>query len=349
MLKHSFNVLLTLSLAGFVYTSVSSAQTPIKTVAVISRDEGSAAYSTVDGVVEAVRQTTIASQVPASVLSISVKAGDSVKAGQILIQLDGKSALEGVNASNAQLGAAQANLNVAAKDLERKRQLYQKQYLSQSALEKAQTQFDAAQAQVISLQAQVGVAKNQSNFFIITAPYDGVVSDVNVSQGDMALPGKSLANLYDPKNLRIKAFVSQTTKKALGSNANIDYEITDLPTSLGVQKAGAFQWIPNLDPISHSLELRIPLQNNSFGAMPGMFAKVILPIGSQNESRLFIPKSSLVVRSELIGVYVVKPNTSPVLRQIKIGEHRSDTVEVLSGLSKGELIAVDPQAAAKVH
>ena len=80
-----------------------------------------------------------------------------------------------------------------------------------------------------------------------------------------------------------------------------------------------------------------------------MFAKVILPICSKDESHLFIPKSSVIVRSELVGVYVIKPNSVPLLRQIKVGEYKADSVEVLSGLSKGELVAIDPQAAAKVR
>ena len=349
MQKHSFNALVTLSALSCAMLSVGFAQTTIKTVAVSSNDDSHLTYSTLDGVVESVRQTNVASQVPALVISIPVKAGDSVRAGQILIQLDGKSASEGVTASNAQLGAAEANLNVAAKDLERKKQLFQKQYLSQSALEKAQAQYNAAQAQVATMLAQVAVAKNQSNFFVITAPYDGVISEVNVNQGDMALPGKSLVNVYDPKNLRIKALVAQSNKNALGANTNIDYEISDLPTLQGVQRARSIQWIPNLDPVSHSLELRSPLGSNITGATPGMFAKVILPIWSKDESHLFIPKSSVIVRSELVGVYVIKPNSVPLLRQIKVGEYKAESVEVLSGLSKGELVAIDPQAAAKVR
>jgi RND family efflux transporter MFP subunit len=349
MQKHSFRVSITFLAIVFSTLGAGFAQSIIKSVAVSSSNESNLSYSTIDGVVEAVRQANIASQVPALVLSIPVKAGDFVRAGQILIQLDGRSASEGVTASNAQLSAALANLNVATKDLERKKQLFEKQYLSQSALEKAVAQFDSAQAQVTAMSAQAGVAKNQSNFFVITAPYDGVVSDVFTNQGDMAIPGKVLLNLYDPKNLRIKAIVAQSSKNALATNAYIEYEITDVPKSLGFQQAKSIQWLPNLDPVSHSLELRIPLLTNVTGVMPSMFAKIHLPIESKDDNRIYIPKSSVVIRSELVGVYVIKANSSPLLRQIKVGESKADMVEVLSGLSKGDLIATDPQAAAKAH
>jgi multidrug resistance efflux pump len=100
--------------------------------------------------------------------------------------------------SSAQLEAAQANLNVASKELERQKQLFQKQYISQGALDLAQAQWEAARAQVQAQQAQTRAAQTQTGFFSVRAPFNGVVSDVAVTLGDMAMPGRPMLTLHDP-------------------------------------------------------------------------------------------------------------------------------------------------------
>ena len=103
-----------------------------------------------DGVVEAVRQTVIAAQVPGAVLALKVKAGDSVKAGQVLARLDARGALQTAAAGDAQVRAARAELDVATREVERQRQLFTRQYISQAALDRAEAQFKATDAQVAS-------------------------------------------------------------------------------------------------------------------------------------------------------------------------------------------------------
>ena len=163
-----------------------------------------------DAVVEAVRQATLSAQVAGAIVSLNVKAGDRVKAGQELLRIDGSAAQQNVVGSTAQLEAAQANLRVAAKEIERQKQLFQKQYISQGALDRAQAQFDAAQAQVQAQQAQTRAAQTQTGFFSVRAPFNGVVSDVPVTLGEMAMPGRPLVTLYDPSALRVTAAVPQS-------------------------------------------------------------------------------------------------------------------------------------------
>ena len=83
-----------------------------------------------DGVVEPVRQATLAAQVAGSIVSLSVKVGDTVRAGQELARIDARAAGQNAQASAAQVDAARANLTVAGKDFERQQQLLQKQYIN---------------------------------------------------------------------------------------------------------------------------------------------------------------------------------------------------------------------------
>lgn len=90
-----------------------------------------------DGVVEAVRQTVVAAQVPALVTELPVRAGDMVRAGQVLVRLDARAADQVAAAGAAQVQAAQAALEAANRELERQRQLFEKHYISQAALDRA--------------------------------------------------------------------------------------------------------------------------------------------------------------------------------------------------------------------
>jgi len=75
---------------------------------------------------------------------------------------------------------------MAAKDFERQQQLFGKNYISQAALERAESQFKAAQAQVAAQRAQAGATRTQSGFFVVRAPYAGIVSDVPISLGTLS-------------------------------------------------------------------------------------------------------------------------------------------------------------------
>ena len=109
-----------------------------------------------DGVVEAVRQTVLASQVVGSVVALEARAGGRVKAGQLLVRLDARAAEQQAGAAAAQVQAARAAQEAATRELERQRQLFQKSYISQAALDRAEAQFKAAQAGAAAQLASAG-------------------------------------------------------------------------------------------------------------------------------------------------------------------------------------------------
>lgn len=304
-----------------------------------------------DGVVEAVRQATLSAQVPGAIVSLNVKAGDRVRAGQELLRIDASAAQQNVAGSSAQLEAAQANLRVASKELDRQKQLFQKQYISQGALERAQAQFDAAQAQMQVQQAQTRAAQTQTGFFSVRAPFNGVVSDVPVTLGDMAMPGRPLVTLHDPSAMRVSAAVPQSMMESVRQQLKaVRYDIAG-HTSVA---SASVQLLPAVDPVTHTAQLRVTLSAGTEGLVPGMFARVWVPASSVNETtrngtkdiaqvgRVFLPLTAIVRRAEMTGVYVVDAQGKPRLRQVRLGRSTGQTVEVLSGVSAGEQVVTEP-------
>jgi RND family efflux transporter MFP subunit len=321
--------------------------------AVAAQPLAGAAESAFDGVVESLRTAVVAAQVPGAVVQLEAKVGDRVTAGQVLARIDARAAEQNAAASDAQARAARASLDVASKDFERQRQLFQKNYISQAALERAESEFKSAQAQLAAQVAQSGAARTQSGFYVVRAPFAGIIAEVPVSLGDMAMPGRPLLTLYDPAALRVTASVPQTVASRLTAGQLPRVELPGLPASARWVVPVRVQVLPTVDPGTHTVQFRADLPAGQAGLAPGIFARLWLPVSvggaSATEAPLSVPSSSIVRRAELTGLYVLDPDGKPVLRQVRLGRVDGDKVEVLSGLMPGERVVADPQAAARAR
>jgi multidrug efflux system membrane fusion protein len=307
---------------------------------------GAADTCSFDGVVQAVRRTAIASQVTGAVVSLDVRAGDAVKAGQVLLRLDARAAEQVATAGAAQLQAARAAQDAAAKDFERQKQLFQMNYISQAALDRAEAQSKATQAQASAQLAAAGAARTQSAFYVLKAPYEGVVSDVAVVLGDMVVPGRPLLTVYDPRSLRVSVAVPQSAAARWAPGQATQVEVPGI-TAGRITPVKA-QVLPTVDPATHTLELWLDMPGGLSGVTPGMFARAWLPVAGSTDARLFVPSRAVVRHAELSGVYVIGLDGHALLRQVRLGGPRGDTVEVLAGVSAGERVVLDPQAAARL-
>jgi RND family efflux transporter MFP subunit len=327
---------------------------------VSARPAGAAAAAAYDGVVEAVRRTVVAAQVSGAVVQLDAKVGDRVKAGQVLVRLDARAADQATAASDAQVRVARAAQEVAEKEVARQRQLAAERFISSAALDRAEAEYKAASAQAAAMLAQAGAARTQSGFFVVRAPYAGVVSEVPVALGDMALPGRALVTVYDPAALRVSAAVPLSAVAALGDGKGVRVE---LPTP--AVPGGAtpqlhiplrVQQLPAADAATHTVTLRAdlaPAPAGLPGVAPGQFARLWLPAaGAGGAAAAFaspwVPLSAVVRRAEMTGLYVLDATGRPLLRQVRLGRSDGAQVEVLAGLSGQERVATDPQAAARL-
>ncbi|MBK9216993.1 MAG: efflux RND transporter periplasmic adaptor subunit [Uliginosibacterium sp.] len=174
------------------------------------RVEAGGGVHVAEAVVEAVHQSVISAQVSGRITALSVKAGDIVRKGQVLVRIDAQAATQQVTASQAQVEEAKAQLDVARKTLERQRQLFRQHYISQAAFDQAEAQFKVTEAGVRGSIAQAGAATTQTGFYSLAAPFDGVVAEVSSEQGDMAMPGKPLLTVFDPAAMRVVATLPQS-------------------------------------------------------------------------------------------------------------------------------------------
>lgn len=352
------------SLAGMLFISTAHSQQPATLASIQVQAPKEATWISTDAVVEAIRDSTVSSQVPGAVIALLVQVGDRVQAGQALVRLEAQAAQQNAHASAAQVEAARTNAQLAEKELQRQQHLFSKHYISQASLDKAQTQKDAAQAQVRALQAQTSAAIAQTAFYVVHAPYAGIVSEVPIALGDMATPGRPLVRLYDPHALRISATAPQSLLLS-NSDPQASIELPHTPHPRIAIDTKDIQRLPTVDAHTHTVQLRVTLPKEYNNIAPGTFARLWLrPQGqgyrsdssathAATSSLVRIPATTIVRRAEMTGVYVLDAQNHPRLRQVRLGRtlaatetNRVAEVEILSGLRSNERVVLDPQAAA---
>ena len=294
-----------------------------------------------DGVVEAVRQATIAAQLQGRVVELNVNAGDSVTKGQVLARIDEREAAQALASGEAQAARAQAELANARVNFERTKKLVAENFVSKAALDKAQADFDAASAAVAAAKAGVGQAATVRGYAVVTAPFSGVIAERQVELGDLAQPGKPMFLIYDPSALRVVADVPEDT---VADVRKFDTASVEIPALGRTFKPKAITVLPAADARTHTKRVRLDLAEDARAAYPGMFARA--QFGTGKAKKLLIPAQAVAYRSEVAGAYVVNEKGEIRFRQLRLGERAGDkSIEVLAGLAAGERVALDPVAA----
>ncbi len=298
----------------------------------------------IDGVVEATHQSTVSAQISGRVKGLFFDVGDHVNKGQVLLRIDEREANQALAGSKAQLSQAEASLQNARLTYERSKQLFEQKFISQAALDKAKSDFDVAQAQAAASEAGAQQSALTQSYTSVIAPYAGVVSARMVEMGEMVTVGKPLMTGFDPSQLRVIANVPQDKLKDIGSHPIVTIEVPSLSRWI---KAASVTVQPSADVRTHSTQVRVELPANQANVYPGMFVRTHFVVGKA--SKLLIPVSAVLRRSEVVAVYVVDEKDMPHLRQVRLGDaNEQNEIEVLAGLNVGERVARDAVKAGMV-
>jgi RND family efflux transporter MFP subunit len=309
---------------------------PLETAIVATRDVEER-YSA-DGIVEAVRQSTVSAQITGRVVAVNFDVGDYVRQGAVIVRIDPRQVTQATAESQAQVAQARARFEDAKAGFERTRQLFAQRFVSQAALDKAKAELEAAEAELQATRAGLGVAETTREFANVVAPYSGVVSARLVELGEMASPGTPLMAGFDPREMRVVASIPQYKVGAVRAATSATVEV---PAANRRIKASQVTVLPSADPKSLTTKVRLELPGEQRELSPGMFARAQFVVG--RASKLVVPAQALIRRSEVTAVYVVDDQGVPRLRQVRTGDGGGDDwVEILAGVSVGEKVALDP-------
>ncbi len=296
-------------------------------------------YTELVGSVESELRTSVASRIVANIVEMKVRAGDHVKKDQVLVVLDDRDLRSRVAQARENLKAAEAVRDLAKIELDRVNQMYQQKVASEFEVDQWRAKHLTAAADVARTQQAVSEAEVALSDAQIRSPIDGIVIDRQAEPGDQASPGMPLLTVYDPTRLRLEASLRESyigyLQKQMGKTIPVLIE------SIGDQRDGVLQEIvPAADPGSRSFLVKVHL-NDPSGLYPGMFGRVRLAL--DEAPRLEVDRSAIREVGQLPLVEVVTAQGIE-RRAIRLGRRDGVTVEVLAGLSEGDVVALPAES-----
>ncbi|MBN2056490.1 efflux RND transporter periplasmic adaptor subunit [bacterium] len=287
------------------------------------------------GTVTSSRQTMISAKVPAHVRSITVASGDVVAKGDLLVVLDDRDLRAKLGQVESNLSAARAGLSQAESAYNRFKNLLADGAVTRAEYEGAEAQYRMAQAKL----EEAGKAREELNVMLgyteIRAPYSGIVVEKMIEEGALAAPGVPLVRLQDPDRLRLEVFIPESRRGMVTLGQSLVVRIDTLDADLtGVVD----EIVPNADPRSRSFMVRLVLDDRE-GLNPGMFGRCRVPIESRT---MTLVDADAVYRVGQLEMTQVVLDGRLETRLVRTGAQRGDKLEVLSGLTAGERVVIQP-------
>jgi RND family efflux transporter MFP subunit len=293
-----------------------------------------------DGIVEAVRKSTVSAQVSARIEELPFDVDDYVERGDIIVRFRNQAAVANLKQAEAASQEAAARLQESRANHGRIEQLFEQNRVSRADMDRATADLQSAQARVEAAEGALIAAREQNENTVVRAPFSGIVEARHVEIGEMATVGTPLMTGLSLEHLRVVVDVPQSDIAALRGDGEAR---VDLPngTSMETRELRIF---PYADPATHTFRVRLRLAEGQHGVYPGMWVKVRFRTGE--EEALLVPEEAVVQRSELTAVYVLGEDGTPRLRQVRLGRLLPDDMRVIqAGLEAGETVVTDPDRA----
>ncbi len=323
--------------------AVGAAAISFPTIGAAQLDTVAAAYEVAprervwDGRIEAVNQATVSAQTSGRIAELPFDVNDFVDAGEVIMRFTDTEQRAALAQANAALEEAQARLEQAEQEFARVSSMFQNATVSKSRFDQAKADRDAAQARLNAARSGVATAREQLEYTVVRAPYAGIVSKRHVELGELVAPGRPLISGLSLQSLRVNVDVPQGMFHAIRTIGKAFVYVDDERI-----EAESLTFFPVADAAANTFRVRVNLPDGAATLYPGMFVKVGFVVGETQ--RLLVPQRAIVRRSELAAVYVVQ-DEKVALRQVRLGRHFGDAIEILAGISEGEAVALDPVAA----
>jgi len=289
----------------------------------------------VSGSLVAVNSAFVKARVAAEVKSVGVREGDSVRAGQVLMQLDTTEFDWRLRQAEQQAQAARSQLDIAQRALQNNRALVSQGFISATVLDNAVSTEAGAQATLQAALAGVELARKARTDATVSAPISGLIAQRLVQPGERVPVDAKLLEIVDLSRLELQASVAPEDAGMLRVGATARLKVDGIE---GEVLARVMRINPSAQPGSRSVIAYLELQPNP-ALRQGLFARGRIEL--ERRRALLLPQSA--VRSDQAEPYVLKlDGTRVVQRVLRTGMRGQagsvEAVEVLQGLSDGDKV-----------
>ena len=293
-----------------------------------------------DGTVEAVTQATLTAETSGRIVELNFDVDDYVEEGDVILRFRDDQQRARLEQARAGLQEAKARYAEALSEYRRIENIFERELVSKSTMDRAEATLDSAKARLEAAEAQVEESQEQLSYTVVEAPFSGIVTERHVEEGEAANVGQPLMSGVSLDKMRVVVHVPQRlidrVRKTSEATVIMDGEDKRV-------QSDSLTFFPYAEPETNTFRVRVALDGAPEGLFPGMFVKVGFDIG--DVSRILVPEDAIARRSEVTAVYVIDGDGQIHMRHVRLGEKVDGRVAVLAGLEAGENIVLDPIAA----
>lgn len=281
------------------------------------------------------RSATVRAQLPGSVLQTYAEQGQAVRTGTTLAKMDQTALQEPYLSARAGVASASNSNDIAQRELARSEKLLAAGAISERDIDQSRRSALAARAALADARARLATAQKQWSNTVVKSPLSGVVSERQVSAGDVVQPGAAMFTVVDPSSMRLEASVPADQLSMVRVGVPVSFTITGYP---GRQFLGRVTRVnPTADPTTRQVRLYVSIPNSGRTLVGGLFANGRIAATAHNG--IAAPISAVDMRGTTPTVVRIKNGKADRVQvQLGIRDEGSERIEILSGVQAGDTL-----------
>ena len=289
------------------------------------------------GELVAPQHAELSAEVDGRVTELMLVEGQSVTAGDPLLELDpAKRRLE-LAAARAHVSEAAASVENVRRQVSRQRELQARNISSQSALDDSETELRLAHAKLAAAKADLGVESRALEEATVRATFDGMVVRRMVSLGEYVQVGRSLVEIVSLNPIEVEFRVAEIDSSFVRLGQEVAVHVAPYPDRSFGAKVTVIS--PTIDPNTRTLRVKAVVDNAEGLLRPGLFARADLGL-SVHEGVAVVPSSAVLQRVDGSVVFVLDGTNRATRRVVQLGSFKEGRVEVTKGLQAGDRVLV---------
>jgi RND family efflux transporter MFP subunit len=255
----------------------------------------------ISGEIQAERSATVRARVGGTIVQVNVKEGQNVHTGDLLARIDSQTLQDTRNSARAAVQATQHSLELARVEVTRDEGLVAAGAIAQRELDQARSTAAAVETQLANAQAALQNAEQQLRDTTLLSPFTGIVSRLEIHQGDVVASGAELLTLIDPASMRLSASATSGQIGEIQIGNPVEFTIRGYDD---VSKGTIARIAPETDPVTRQVQVYVALPDTSRRLKAGLFADG--RIVTRSEEGTIVPDDALIMGEGRVWVLRVR-------------------------------------------
>jgi membrane fusion protein (multidrug efflux system) len=285
-------------------------------------------------------EAVVAAQVGGEITRIHVDEGTAVERGQLIVEIDPELRRLEVASQRAAVAEATAQRVEAEREGKRVESMRSRGAASEADTDEAQTRIELARARLEAARARLGLAQRALEDSSVVAPFDGQLARRYVNEGEFVASGTPLFDLVALEDMEVEFYLSERDSSLVSEGHPVAVRVAPFPDEVFTATVTVIS--PTIDPRTRTLRVKARVDNREGRLRPGLFARADLGV-SERSGVVMVPEDAILIRAEGTVVYRMAGDRAERVA-VTTGVRREGLVEIVDGLSAGDLVVVRGQA-----